>query len=157
MDWLIDYPSRLVCLKHDYRVILPLIAFHLAIFASYMSVPWSMRRFLARRTDGTPFATKVGRWTVHFIISCGFTHLVAVVMFWWPAYPLLALVLGWCAVVSVYAARQWHGLVKAVLKIESENPDLVAGVMTRFRTIDAGTALERQAVIEEMVEKLAHK
>jgi hypothetical protein len=64
----------------------------------YLVIPlmmWGLMRFLPR----LPFA-KVWVGFCHFIVTCGLTHLLSIVVLWQPVYWLELAVKVWCACAS---------------------------------------------------------
>jgi chemotaxis family two-component system sensor kinase Cph1 len=69
----------------------------LAIWAAYFTIPLSIVFFLSKKR--VPFP-KVLFLFASFILACGLTHLLDVVMFWYPAYRINALARVGAAIVS---------------------------------------------------------
>lgn len=69
-----------------------------AVFGAYTAIPLVLIYFLRRRPD-LPFH-RLGWLFVAFIFSCGLSHLLDAMMFWWPAYRLIGVVKFVTAMVS---------------------------------------------------------
>jgi PAS domain S-box-containing protein len=83
------------------------------IAASCFSIPLGMVLFLRRRGD-LPMRWLFGLFGV-FIGACGFTHLMALVKLWWPAYWLDGMLKAVTAAASVPTAiALWRVLPKAL-------------------------------------------
>jgi len=70
----------------------------LGIWSAYLAIPIVLAYFLSRRPD-LPFRN-VFLLFVAFILFCGTTHLMEVIIFWWPAYRLAGLIKLGTAIVS---------------------------------------------------------
>jgi PAS domain S-box-containing protein len=69
-----------------------------AVFGAYTTIPLILIYFLKKRPE-LPFQ-RLGWLFVAFIFSCGLTHLLDAVMFWWPAYRLIGAVKFVTAMIS---------------------------------------------------------
>lgn len=78
-----------------------------AVFGAYAAIPAVLALFLSRRRD-IPFPS-TGWLFVAFILSCGVTHLVDAMMFYYPAYRLLGVMK------AVTAAVSWTTVASMVL------------------------------------------
>lgn len=85
------------------------------IFAAYAAIPLVLALFLRRRRD-IPFPS-TGWLFVGFILSCGITHLVDSLMFYWPAYRLLAVMKVITAAVSLATVVSLVKIMPAVLRV----------------------------------------
>lgn len=74
------------------------IGSNIAIWAAYFAIPFVLLYFIVKRND-IPFI-RVFWLFILFILSCGVTHLVDAMLFYYPAYRFSALILFICAVVS---------------------------------------------------------
>lgn len=74
------------------------IASNLLIWSAYISIP-VLLMYLARHRKDLPFQPVFWLFAL-FIVSCGTTHLIDSLMFWWPAYRVSALVLLFTGIVS---------------------------------------------------------
>jgi PAS domain S-box-containing protein len=70
----------------------------LAVWSAYFAIPCILVFFVLRRRD-VPFPTIFWLFGA-FILACGTTHLMEVLMFWWPAYRLAGVVKLSTALVS---------------------------------------------------------
>ncbi|MCH9614932.1 MAG: hypothetical protein SP1CHLAM54_00060 [Chlamydiia bacterium] len=74
------------------------ITSELMIFAAYMAIPLLLVYFLRKRKD-VPFSGIFWLFAA-FIIACGFTHLTEAIIFYYPVYRFLGLLLVLTALVS---------------------------------------------------------
>lgn len=134
-----------------------LIALHAGsdavIFASYFVIPVAIIRFLRARPD-VPFGG-LGVLFASFILFCGLTHLVGVVVLWTPFYELEGLVKLATALVSAATAWILFPLVPKLAalphpaELEAANADLRAEIERHKATL---AELERvRAGLEETV------
>jgi len=87
------------------------------IFLSYFSMPVALAYFARQRTD-FPYLWLL--WmSAAFILACGSTHLMDVVVLWWPYYGLNALLKAATAVISVVTAVALWPLIPHALKLPS--------------------------------------
>lgn len=94
-----DFPPRWYCGNwSDFQGWLYIFS-NIAIWAAYFSIPVLLFYFLIQRSD-VPFR-RLFWWFILFISSCGMTHLLDAVIFWYPMYRLNALLLFFTAVVSL--------------------------------------------------------
>ncbi|MBX3180462.1 MAG: PAS domain S-box protein [Candidatus Hydrogenedentes bacterium] len=81
-----DFPARWTCgtwtSGHGWLH----IGSDIAIWGAYMAIPATLAYFILRRKD-VPFLPIFWLFAA-FIFSCGATHLLDAVIFWWPAYRL---------------------------------------------------------------------
>jgi PAS domain S-box-containing protein len=93
-----DFPARWNCgtwtVGHGWLHILS----DLGVWSAYVAIPCVLGYFVVRRKD-IPFRTIFLLFGA-FILACGTTHLMEVLMFWWPAYRLAGVVKLFTAVVS---------------------------------------------------------
>ena len=90
----------------------------LAIWAAYFAIPISIFYLISKKKDDIPFV-KILWLFMLFILSCGLTHLVDAVIFWYPAYRLSALVLLITAIVSWLAVIALYKIVPLALSLKS--------------------------------------
>ena len=98
------------CLLWTPSLLLLVICGNLMIAMSYFAISWLLRRIVAAQLQGL---TTMYRWLIlgfsAFIWSCGLTHLVDVIVIWYPWYWAQAYVNLGCAIISVgvtlYLAR----------------------------------------------------
>ena len=85
------------------------------IFLSYFSIPIALIYFARLRKD---FPHKWLPWMfAAFILSCGLTHLMDVVLLWHPLYGVQALLKVATAVISVITAIVFWPLIPRALRI----------------------------------------
>jgi PAS domain S-box-containing protein len=93
-----DFPARWTCgnwtAAHGWLHILS----DLGVWSAYVAIPCVLGYFVLRRKD-IPFRTIFLLFGA-FILACGTTHLMEVLIFWWPAYRLAGVVKLFTAVVS---------------------------------------------------------
>jgi PAS domain S-box-containing protein len=120
MDWFTDlfsgngFMPRRVCGDWTTELMLLHIISDTGIWLAYMSIPAIMAYFIRRKKD-MPFP-HVFWMFVAFIVFCGFTHLVDVMMFFHPAYRFAGVLKAATAIVSlatVYAI--WRVMPAALL------------------------------------------
>jgi signal transduction histidine kinase len=70
----------------------------LGVWSAYVAIPCVLGYFVLRRRD-LPFRTIFWLFGA-FILACGTTHLMEVLIFWWPAYRLAGLIKLFTAIVS---------------------------------------------------------
>jgi signal transduction histidine kinase len=70
----------------------------LGVWSAYVAIPCVLGYFVLRRRD-LPFRTIFWLFGA-FILACGTTHLMEVLLFWWPAYRLAGLIKLFTAIVS---------------------------------------------------------
>lgn len=100
----------------------------LVIFASYLAIPFFLIHFVRKRHDA--YFPYIFYLFGLFIISCGFTHLMEFLMFYWPAYRLA-------------------GIVKVVTAVAS-----AVTVIALWRIIPKALALKSPAQLEKMIEDM---
>jgi PAS domain S-box-containing protein len=111
------------------------------IFLSYFSMPVAIGYFAQRRKD-FPYRWLLWLFAV-FIMACGATHLMGVVVLWQPLYGLDALLKAITAVVSVITAIVLWPLLPHALKLPSPeqlkraNEALQSEVMVRQQAEEA--------------------
>lgn len=94
-----SWPARWFCgIWSDFHGWLYIIS-SLTIWAAYFAIPLSLMYLVSKKKDTLPFQ-RIFWLFIIFILSCGLTHLVDAVIFWYPVYRLSALVLFFTAVVS---------------------------------------------------------
>lgn len=87
------------------------------IFLSYSAIPVAIAIFAHKRKD-MPFSWVLILFSV-FIITCGFTHLIAVVTVWQPAYWIAAIMKVVTAVASILTAIVLFPLLPKALALPS--------------------------------------
>ncbi|MDD5247741.1 MAG: PAS domain S-box protein [Rhodocyclaceae bacterium] len=111
------------------------------IFLAYFSMPAALVFFARRRAD-FPY-----RWLLWmfaaFIMACGATHLMDVVVLWWPLYGIDALLKAATAVASVVTAVMLWPLIPRALELPSPaqlqraNAELQKEIVERRRAEEA--------------------
>lgn len=82
------------------------IASDVAIWGAYMSIPLMLAYFVLARKKDLPLVPVFWLFAA-FIFSCGTTHLVDAMLFWWPAYrffgvmKLITAVVSWGTVIAL--------------------------------------------------------
>lgn len=120
---MLDYLTRLFaergiaphgyCLFWDPALIWTHVISDALIELAYFSIPLVLGRFLAQRRD-VEFGWVVWLFAA-FIMACGVTHFMSIVVLWIPAYGIEGLIKLATAVVSVATAIVlWPLLPKAV-------------------------------------------
>ena len=89
------------------------------IAASYFSIPLAIMVFVRKRRDLEPAQKRVALLFAVFILSCGLTHVMGVVVFWWPAYGLDGLLKAFTAFASIITAATLWLLLPQVLSLPS--------------------------------------
>lgn len=93
------YPARWECGAWSAGMGWLHIVSDLAIFTAYTAIPISILIYVKRRGD-VPFPLLFWLFCA-FIFSCGTTHLLEAVIFWYPLYPVSGLVKAFTAIVSI--------------------------------------------------------
>ncbi|HAT50542.1 MAG: response regulator [Nitrospirae bacterium] len=105
------------CLSWSSPLLFAYVFSDLLIFLSYLSMPVALVYFARKRKD-FPF-----RWLPWlfsaFILSCGLTHFLDVVVLWWPVYYFQAVVKLLTAVFSAVTAILLWPLVYRALELPS--------------------------------------
>jgi chemotaxis family two-component system sensor kinase Cph1 len=113
-----SWPARWFCgTWSDFHGWLYIIA-SLMIWAAYFAIPLSLMYLISKKKDTLPFQ-RIFWLFIIFILSCGLTHLVDAVIFWYPAYRLSALVLLFTAIVSWITVIGIFKVVPAALTLKS--------------------------------------
>jgi signal transduction histidine kinase len=84
---------------------------------SYFSIPIALLVFLARRRD-VEFGWMIGLFVI-FIMACGMTHFMSIVVLWVPAYGIEGLIKAVTAVASVLTAIAIWPLLPRLLAVPS--------------------------------------
>ncbi|MCI5052801.1 MAG: hypothetical protein MRY21_06685 [Simkaniaceae bacterium] len=93
------------------------ISSEIAIWGAYMAIPIILIYFIRKRSD-IPFH-RVFILFALFIVSCGFTHLIEAIIFYFPVYRFLTLMLAITAVVSWATAIAIIPVVPKILSLPS--------------------------------------
>lgn len=117
--WLIDlrFMPHGQCILWDPWILFPRVAFHLTIFLSYLLISWLIAVVLTRRRD-TAFSW-IGWGFFTFILLCGLTHGMAIVVNWWAAYRPENALLGVTAFASALTAGWLRKHLPAILALPS--------------------------------------
>jgi signal transduction histidine kinase len=143
------------CLFWDPALIWTHVISDLLIGLAYFSIPLVLARFLALRRD-VQFGWVVWLFAA-FILACGLTHFMSILVLWVPAYGVEGLIKLVTAVVSVVTAiALWPLLPKAVAlpspsQLALANTDLVARVAERDLAV---AALTREKAEREHTEEM---
>src|SRR5262249_58928418 len=132
-----DFPARWQCgnwtAGHGWLHILS----DLGVWSAYVAIPCVLGYFVLRRKD-IPFRTIFLLFGA-FILACGTTHLMEVLMFWWPAYRLAGVVKLFTAVVSWGTVLALVPVAPKALSMRS--PDELERVIRARK--EAGSALHQ--------------
>ncbi|AUC61469.1 two component signal transduction system histidine kinase [Cyanobacterium sp. HL-69] len=98
-----------------------LVSFHvmadLLIAIAYFSIPITLLYFVQKRED-VPFSRIFILFSL-FIVSCGITHLVAIVTLWYPLYWLSGIIKIFCAIISLLTAFELSSVIPLALALPS--------------------------------------
>ncbi|WP_158827079.1 sensor histidine kinase [Mucilaginibacter lacusdianchii] len=112
-----DWPPRWHCgTWSDFHGWLYIIS-DLLIWGSYFVIPLILVKIVTKRKD-VPFPKIIWLFGA-FIISCGTTHLLDAIVFWWPAYRLSALIRLITALISVTAVYTLYKVLPSLLNLRS--------------------------------------
>jgi hypothetical protein len=101
-----------------------------AVALSYFAIPLVMAYFLRKRPDIAGPNKSIAWLFVVFILACGITHLIGLVMMWWPIYGIQGLAKAGTAIMSVTTvAAMIYALplalrVPSVAQLEAANAEL---------------------------------
>lgn len=147
---MIDQLSRLLAvngyLPHGYCInwspalLWTFVISDILIFVSYFSMPVAIGYFAQRRKD-FPYRWVLWLFAI-FIMACGATHLMGVIVVWQPMYGLDALLKALTAIVSVLTAIALWPLIPRALKLPS--PDQLRR---------ANEALQSEVVVRQRAEE----
>lgn len=148
---MLDYLTRLLaergmaphgyCLFWDPALIWTHVISDALIGIAYFSIPIVLGRFLAQRRD-VEFKWVVWLFAV-FIMACGVTHFMSILVLWIPAYGIEGLIKLVTAIVSVATAIVlWPLLPKVVAlpsprQLQDANARLVATIAERDAALSA--------------------
>lgn len=134
MDALIEFLTDNNAIAHGYCLswYSPLLWLHILsdvlIALSYYSIPISLAYFVWQRKD-LPYPRLFLLFGV-FILACGTTHLMSVLVIWLPAYWLDGVIKSFTALVSVSAAVLMLRIIPHALQLPSSE-QLCAEIMQR--------------------------
>lgn len=113
-----SWPARWYCGKwtnfHGWLY----ICSSLAIWAAYFAIPLSLFYLLRKKNNEIPFV-KILWLFILFILACGLTHLVDVIIFWSPIYRLSALILFMTAIISWVTVLGLYKIIPVALTLKS--------------------------------------
>lgn len=143
------------CLLWDPALVWTHVLSDLLIGVAYFSIPVVLASFLARRRDAQ-FGWAVWLFAA-FIMACGLTHFMSILVLWIPAYGIEGLIKVLTAIVSVVTAiALWPLLPKALAlpspaQLAVANANLTMRVTERDNALDA---LKRETAEREHAEDL---
>jgi two-component system sensor histidine kinase/response regulator len=121
------------------------------IFAAYFSLPIVLAYFARRRTD-FPY-TRVLWLFAAFILACGATHLMGVVVLWKPLYWLDALLKSVTALVSVLTAVVLWPLMPKILSLPNPTELRMANERLQSEIAERQRAEEALRIANEALER----
>ncbi|MDQ0466535.1 two-component sensor histidine kinase [Caulobacter ginsengisoli] len=133
-----------------------LLALHvisdLVIAAAYFSIPLAILAFVRRRTDLIAEHRRIAILFVLFILGCGLTHVMGIVVLWRPAYWTDGVIKGLTAAVSLITAIALWPVVPRLLAVPS--PEQLANVNASLMAEVAArrTALEELGAVRANLE-----
>ena len=123
-----------------------LLALHagsdMVIAAAYFSIPLAILAFLRRRLDLVAEHRLIALLFSIFILSCGLTHVMGVVVLWRPLYLLDGLIKAFTALVSIITALALWPMLPRLLAIPSPaqlasaNAKLVGEIEAKNRAME---------------------
>jgi hypothetical protein len=93
-----------ICLECRWPLLLALVVGNLAIALSYVLIPLALVRCIRHLPVVLQPGALLFRFSTAFIVSCGATHVMAILVIWYPWYHLQAAVDLWAAGISLYTA-----------------------------------------------------
>lgn len=106
----------------------------LLIAAAYFSIPIAILTFIRQRPDLLAEHKWIAGLFSAFILGCGLTHVMGVVVLWYPAYGLEGLIKAFTALASIVTAAVLWPMLPRLLQIPSPT-----------RLAEANQRLEREA------------
>jgi len=135
-----DFPARWQCGNwtdgHGWLHILS----DLGVWSAYVAIPIVLILFVFRRTN-LPFRFLFVLFGA-FILSCGTTHLMEAIIFWWPAYRLAGMIKLFTALVSWATVIALIPIIPKALSMKSPE-DLE-------RTVDERTSALNREIAERI-------
>jgi len=116
----------------------------LVIAAAYFSIPLAILSFVRRRADLAPEHKRVAVLFSVFILACGLTHVMAVLVLWWPFYVEDGLIKAFTALVSLFTAVALWPMLPRLLQIPS--PGQLAAANARLQ----GEIAAKEAAFEAL-------
>ncbi len=148
-------PPHGFCLLWDPVLVWTHVIADLLIGLAYFSIPLVLAKFIARRRD-VEFGWVVWLFAA-FIMACGVTHFMSILVLWVPAYGIEGLIKLATALISVATAiALWPLLPKAVALPSPRQLALANdGLVQRVRERDeALAALQRETADREHAEEM---
>ena len=93
-----------VCLEWQWPLLATLAAGNLGIALAYTLIPIALLRCVRHMPKVLQPGSFLLRFFAAFILSCGMTHVMAILVIWQPWYHLEAAVGLWTAGISLYTA-----------------------------------------------------
>ncbi len=138
------------CISWSPTLVATYVASDLLIFLSYFSMPLALLHFGRKRKD-FPYPWLLWLFAI-FIMACGATHLMGIVVLWQPMYGLDALLKAITAVVSVITAFALWPLIPHALKLPSPDQLRLANEALRSEVVMRRQAEEALRVAKEAAE-----
>jgi len=148
-------PPHGYCLLWDPALIWTHVISDLVIGLAYFSIPLVLATFLSRRRD-VQFGW-VGWLFAGFILACGATHFMSILVLWIPAYGIEGLMKVATALISVTTAVALWPLLPRLIALPSPaqlaraNADLVLRIAERDEAL---SALQRETAERQRTEDL---
>jgi len=148
------------CLLWDPRLIWTHVLADAVIAAAYFSIPVALWLFLKRRRD-VEAGWVIGLFAT-FILACGTTHILSILVLWVPVYGLEGAVKGLTALVSlITAVALWPMLPKLVAlpsprQLQLALDQLKAEVAERERAEDMLRQSQKLQAVGELSAGIAH-
>ncbi|MBV6642310.1 MAG: HAMP domain-containing histidine kinase [Cyclobacteriaceae bacterium] len=119
------------------------------VWLSYFTIPGILFFFLHKKQVPKQFR-KVFWLFIAFILCCGLTHLMEVIIFWWPAYRLNTTISFLTASVSIATVFSLVGILPASLKYKSPE-EMQSIIVERTRLLK-----EKTNELEQINKELKH-
>jgi len=126
----------------------------LVIAAAYFSIPLAILSFVRRRADLAMEHKRIAVLFSVFILACGLTHVMAVVVLWSPFYVEDGLIKAFTALVSLFTAVALWPMLPRLLEIPSPgqlavaNARLLAEITAKESAVDALEAARANLEVE---------
>jgi two-component sensor histidine kinase len=122
------------------------------IAGSYFSIPLAIFAFLRRRQDLLAEHRRIALLFCVFILGCGLTHLMGVVVLWRPIYAVDGLIKAFTAVMSVFTAILLWPMIPRLLDIPSPRALATANAQLKAEMDARLTALNELSAISSSLE-----